>query len=220
MNDDDLLIEVLTLCEIPLPKQRRSFETYHRILRAAQQCASSLGYSKASTLEIAKRAEISHGGLFKRFPTKASIMVAMIGYLEALARRDARAQVQTSPLPESIHERVKLFIEGYWAFVQTEEFKAIDEIWDASRTDGVLLQALRPVIASDVVSGDLTLYFPEVQNGVEVQFLSQIVYSSLEYLSFNHGQGADDQIRTKLDFVIAMVCREIEHMARSSTTPV
>ena len=209
-HDDELLVRVLNLCAIPLPKQRRSFETYHRILRSAQDCASELGYSKTSTQEIAKRAEISHGGLFTRFPTKVSIMAAMVGYVEGEARRMATERLAGIDLPTAIRDRVKIFVESYWHFVQTPQFAAIDDVWEASRTDQQLQDALRPVIVADVRAGDLTFYFPELPNGVEIQFLSQIVYSSLEYLGFNHSVGAEDQAQTKLEFVIDLVCREIE----------
>lgn len=45
-----------------------------------------------------------------------------------------------------------------------------------------------------------------------IQFMSQMIYSSLEYLSFNHGIGVDDQAPEKLSFLIDMVCREIDRL--------
>lgn len=82
-------VAISRLCQSRLPKQRRSLDTYHRILRAAQECVAESGYSKTSTQEVARRAEISHGGLFKRFPTKVSLMASMVGYVEAQARKMA-----------------------------------------------------------------------------------------------------------------------------------
>ncbi|MGX5727992.1 TetR/AcrR family transcriptional regulator [Metapseudomonas otitidis] len=214
-TDDDAVISMLEMCGIPLPKQRRSLDTYHRILKSAQECVAELGYSKTSTQEVAKRAEISHGGLFKRFPTKVSLMASMVGYLETQARREAATRVPKSLLASSTEERVRFFIESYWRFVQTPQFKAIDEVWDESRTDELLLEALRPVIKSDVVAGDLGFYFPELENGVAIQFISQMIYSSLEYLAFNQGVGADDQAPAKLDVLIGLVCREIDLLRNS-----
>ncbi|QXI30904.1 TetR/AcrR family transcriptional regulator [Pseudomonas vanderleydeniana] len=206
------MISTLEMCGIPLPKQRRSLDTYHRILRAAQECVAEYGYSKTSTQEVARRAEISHGGLFKRFPTKVSLMASMVGYLEAQLRRQAAGEVTEELLNSPSHQRVRFFIEGYWCFVQTPQFKAIDEVWDESRTDPQLLEALRPIIAKDVVAGDLRFYFPELENGTAIQFISQMIYSSLEYLAFNHGMGADDQAPAKLDVLIDLVCREIDRL--------
>ncbi|MEP9319807.1 TetR/AcrR family transcriptional regulator [Pseudomonas sp. LABIM340] len=209
-TNDDVVISMLEMCGIPLPKQRRSLDTYHRILRAAQECVAESGYSKTSTQEVAKRAEISHGGLFKRFPTKVSLMASMVGYVEAQARKMAVEHMTEELMNSSTRERVRFFIEGYWGFVQTPQFKAIDEVWDETRTDPQLLDALRPIIESDVVAGDLTFYFPELENGVAIQFISQMIYSSLEYLAFNHGMGADDRASEKLEILIDLVCREIE----------
>ncbi|AUA33342.1 TetR/AcrR family transcriptional regulator [Pseudomonas sp. SGAir0191] len=217
MTDDNAMISVLNLCGIPLPKQQRSFDTYHRILRSAQECVAEMGYSKTSTQEVARRAEISHGGLFKRFPTKVSLMACMVGYLEAQARREAAIRIPSHLHNSSTQDRVRFFIESYWRFVQTPQFKAIDEVWDESRTDEQLLDALRPIIKSDVIAGDLAFYFPELENGMAIQFISQMVYSSLEYLSFNHGVGADDQALPKMDLLVGMVCREIDSLRESAT---
>jgi AcrR family transcriptional regulator len=218
-TNDDLVIDMLEMCAIPLPKQRRSLNTYHRILGAAQECVAEFGYSKTSTQEVAKRAGISHGGLFRRFPTKVTLMASMVGYLEAQARTVAMEYVSETILSSTTQERVRFFIEGYWRFVQTPQFKAIDEVWDESRTDPQLLKALRPIIESDVVAGDLAMLFPELENDVSIQFFSQMIYSSLEYLAFNHGMGADNQATVKLELLIKMVCREIDLLRNAAQIP-
>ncbi|QHA82024.1 TetR family transcriptional regulator [Pseudomonas mediterranea] len=216
-TNDDVVIDMLDMCGIPLPKQRRSLDTYHRILRSTQECVAEFGYNKTSTQEVAKRAEISQGGLFKRFPTKVSLMASMVGYLEAQARKMAVESISEELLNSPTHQRVRFFIEEYWRFVQTPEFKAIDEVWDETRTDAQLLEALRPIIESDVVAGDLAFYFPELENGMAIQFFSQMIYSSLEYLAFNHGMGADNQAPAKLELLIDLVCREIDLLRNGST---
>jgi AcrR family transcriptional regulator len=209
-TEEDVVISMLKAFGLPLPKQQRSLDSYHRILRSAQECVAELGYSKTSTQEVANRAEISHGGLFRHFPNKVSLMALMVGYIEAQTRKSAAEQFTPELLSAPTRERVRFFVEGYWNFVQTPEFQAIDEVWDETRTDKQLLDALRPVIASDVIAGDLAFLFPELENGMAIQFLSQMVYSSLEYLSFNHGMGVDDQAPEKLNLLIDMVCREID----------
>ena len=212
-TDDDVVIGMLKTFGIPLPKQQRSLDTYHRILRSAQACVAELGYSKTSTQEVANRAEISHGGLFKRFPTKVTLMAYMVGYLEAQARKQATEQCPPELLHAPTRDRVRFFIEWYWRFVQSPEFKAIDEVWDEARTDKQLLEAMHPIIASDVVAGDLAALFPERENDMAMQFLSQMIYSSLEYLAFNHEMGADEQAPAKVDLLIDLVCREIDLLA-------
>lgn len=217
-QDDELLVDVLNMCGITPPKQRRSFETFHRVLRATQQCICEHGYSNTSTQEIARRADISHGGLFTRFPTKVSIAVAMVGYLEGQARKAAARQSAGSSLPTGARARAELFVKNFWHFVQTPEYKAIDEVWEASRYDTQLLAALRPMIIADVHAADLAFYFPEIPNGPEIEFLSQIVYAALEFLDFNQGAGADDQAPVKLDFVTDLVCRELAVLAAKAET--
>ena len=208
--ENDVVISLLETFGLPLPKQQRSLDTYHRILRSAQECVAELGYNQTTTQEVAKRAEISDGGLFKRFPKKVTLMAMMVGYVENQARKSAADKFIPEMLTYSTRERVRLFVETYWNFVQTPEFRAIDEVWDAARTDKMLLEALRPIITSDVLAGDLTFLFPELENNIAIQFISQMIYSSLECLSFNHVIGADEHAPEKQEVLIDIICREID----------
>ncbi|MFG8998027.1 hypothetical protein HSX01_31585 [Pseudomonas aeruginosa] len=45
-TEEDVVISMLKAFGLPLPKQQRSLDSYHRILRSAQECVAELGYSK------------------------------------------------------------------------------------------------------------------------------------------------------------------------------
>lgn len=60
------------------PKQRRSKATVDAILEATARVLVKEGYDKASTNRIAKVAGVSIGSLYQYFPSKESLVVALI----------------------------------------------------------------------------------------------------------------------------------------------
>jgi len=51
----------------------------HRILQAATEVFAERGFEGAATAEIAQRAEVSEGTMFKRFRTKKDLLLAVTG---------------------------------------------------------------------------------------------------------------------------------------------
>ncbi len=59
----------------PRPKQVRSRETYKAILEAAAQLFGEKGYDVVTTHEIAGKASVSVGGLYRYFSDKESLLI-------------------------------------------------------------------------------------------------------------------------------------------------
>jgi AcrR family transcriptional regulator len=60
------------------PQQRRSRETRHTIVTAAEQLLIQVGYARASTNAIARRAGISVGSLYQYFDDKEAVYRAVV----------------------------------------------------------------------------------------------------------------------------------------------
>lgn len=60
-----------------LPQQARSRKRFDRILDAAAELFAEIGYESATTDEIAARANTSVGGLYRFFPNKLAIFLAL-----------------------------------------------------------------------------------------------------------------------------------------------
>jgi AcrR family transcriptional regulator len=65
-----------------VPKLRRTQEerresTIRKLVDAATEALIDVGYAEASVQEICARAGVSHGGLFRHFPTREALMVAV-----------------------------------------------------------------------------------------------------------------------------------------------
>jgi AcrR family transcriptional regulator len=97
-----------------LPKQRRSQQTFDRILDAAARIFDADGYA-ATTNDIAAEAGVSVGSLYQYFPNKDAILVALAErhVAEALALLQAeleRLEAEAPPLRVVIERLVGLTI--------------------------------------------------------------------------------------------------------------
>ena len=58
-------------------QEERREATIRKLLDAAADALIDLGYAEASVQKICARAGVSHGGLFRHFPTREALMVAV-----------------------------------------------------------------------------------------------------------------------------------------------
>jgi AcrR family transcriptional regulator len=119
------------------PKPRRSqaertAETRARLLEAAIESVSALGYHATTTSEIARRAGLSRGAQLNHFPTKGELMLAALEHL--YARRDADFRTAVAELPEG-GDRLNRAIDTLWSFADEPTFLTWLELEMAARTD-------------------------------------------------------------------------------------
>lgn len=89
------------------PQQARSIERVNHILNVADEVFAEMGFEAATTIEIAARAKISVGSLYRFFPDKAAILKALaVRYLEQL--QQAIALMHT---PEAVHLPLATYVD-------------------------------------------------------------------------------------------------------------
>ncbi len=89
------------------PQQARSIERVNHILNIADEVFAQMGFEGATTIEIAARAKMSVGSLYRFFPDKVAILKALaVRYLEQL--QYAIAQLHT---PEAVHLPLSVYVE-------------------------------------------------------------------------------------------------------------
>jgi len=191
------------------PKQQRSQETIQKILQAACQCVAELGYGQASTIKIAKTAGVSQGALFKHFPNKIALMVAMTTYYQGRARMEALATFPNDIKDASIRTRISYFVDGVWKFCQTLEYRAIDEVYAQARTDKEMANGLKSLVLLDAQSGDLSQLIPEMPNSESVQWLSQSAYAMIDRLNDLTDTLKSETISFRLEYIKQMLEREV-----------
>jgi AcrR family transcriptional regulator len=124
-------------------QQERRDATRQKLLDATVECLVELGYGRTTTIAVAQRAEVSHGALFKHFPTKAALLAAAVERLFPLLI--ARYRAELADLPAAPEDRIAEAIERLWFIYQRPELLAAIELYVAARTDAELAAALSVV---------------------------------------------------------------------------
>ena len=124
-------------------QQERRDTTRLKLLDATVGCLVERGHAGMTTLAVAQRAGISHGALFKHFPTKAGLLGAAVEHLFTRLIAEYRASLEATPLPPG--DRIAQAIERLWSLYQRPELLAALELYVAARTDPELAQALGAV---------------------------------------------------------------------------
>lgn len=119
----------------------RSGATRSALLRATIDALVELGYARASTVEVQRRAGVSRGALTHHFTSKAELVLAAMDLLyDDFSRgvRDAAAALPSGP------SRLRPAIRLLWDRFHGPLFIAAMELWVAARTDPDLRAALLP----------------------------------------------------------------------------
>ncbi len=128
-----------------VPRQARSQATQQKLLDATVACLVELGYARATTLEVCRRAGTSQGALFKHFPTKNALLAATVAHLFASLVDGFGRTLQAI---EDRPDRIGAAVEQLWKIFRSPELEAVFELFAAGRTDEGLAEALRPVVAA------------------------------------------------------------------------
>jgi AcrR family transcriptional regulator len=126
----------------PRPNRRtqaeRATETRDRLIEAAIACLVDDGYAFTTTVSICARAGLTRGAYNHHYLDASSLYIDVLEWLYSKFGSDALA-TRSNPSVED-------FIAHGWQKAKRAEFKAIIEIWLASRNDPVVGQALAPAI--------------------------------------------------------------------------
>lgn len=127
----------------------RSAQTRRRLCDAVVATLAEGGYAGTSTAEVAARAGLSQGAVFRHYPTKAHLLAAAAEQLYDDLRAAYRAAIDEAAGADDIADAL---IRRLWEVFQGEEMIASNELVVAARTDGALRTALRPVLARNAAA--------------------------------------------------------------------
>ena len=148
------------------PQQKRSRERVEKILDAAAEIFAEIGYDRATTHDIANRAETAIGSLYQFFPDKLAIFQALeLRHLERVREWETEVftpEMAKLPLEQSIDKMMKTTIDlmeqptsrvvFLQFFVAPEMFKNIigDRLnWEIIRLWAKLFQSRNPNLSLD-----------------------------------------------------------------------
>ncbi|WP_394839706.1 TetR/AcrR family transcriptional regulator [Pendulispora rubella] len=134
--------------EITLPKVRRSQRerresTMAKLVEATIDSLREVGYAATSVKEVCRRSGVSHGGLFRHFPSMLELILAAA---EEVARRqiaEFERRFWQAPLEEpSLHAAMRMLRDACRTPINSVWY----ELLVAARTDVPLRTALEPTI--------------------------------------------------------------------------
>jgi AcrR family transcriptional regulator len=119
----------------------RRATTRTKLLEAALACLMDRGYAGTTLAEVAARAGLTNGALWRHFRSKAALMSDVALFCEArMAARPGRF-----PSSLSLDQRLAQTVKHLWAWAHEPDFQALIELVRAGRTDPELRAALQAV---------------------------------------------------------------------------
>ncbi|MBY8824141.1 TetR/AcrR family transcriptional regulator [Sphingomonas colocasiae] len=125
------------------PQQARSRETRRKLLSAAIESVSELGYAGATMDQVVERAGVSRGAQMHHFPTKSLLMQA--AFTEMLDAMIEDLAAQTERIRKRQQKPSAVFRHLWKTYFSNRLFAVTIELIVASRTDGELRNVLSPV---------------------------------------------------------------------------
>jgi AcrR family transcriptional regulator len=115
------------------PQQARSRESLRKVLAATEQVLAELGVDEFTVAEVADRAALSVGAIYRRFSGKEQLLAAvkdqLLGELETSVGDALR-----SPGPE-LRDTVRAFVEAL-ATTFAQHGRVFPDLLDSQRADG------------------------------------------------------------------------------------
>jgi AcrR family transcriptional regulator len=182
-------------------RRRNPDETRRRLVGATVASLFERGYGGLSTVDVARRARISRGGQLHHFPDKQSLLAETVAHLFEMRLAELRAQIDRLE-PAAPEQRLAAFIDASWPAFKSRSFYAWLELLVASRTEPLLRDARRQVIAR--FRGARTELFESAlrdsigERSIDLETLSVLVFGNMEAIAINRiaaGAGREDTSR-------------------------
>ena len=168
----------------------KSAMTRSAILEATIQCLLELGYANTTTALIANYAGVSRGAMMHHFPSRISVMRAVIDYLHVLRLQEYRDLMVDIDDPQSslTDKAIRESVEAAWRYVNLPSFLAYQEMLAASRTDGELRQIIEPVEKDFEMQflDTVKAVFPHWQNLARLEGAHDMVQFLMKGMALSH----------------------------------
>jgi AcrR family transcriptional regulator len=126
------------------PRQDRSRATRQRLLEAAVESLSEIGWQGSTVAVVAARAGVSRGATQHHFPTREDLFTAALDYMSEV--RISEIQREATRLPEG-GGRTALVVERLVGVYTGPLFRAAVQMWAVASSDAALRAQLVPLEA-------------------------------------------------------------------------
>lgn len=168
----------------------KSSMTRTAILDAAIKCFIELGYANTTTALIANYASVSRGAMMHHFPSRMSVIKAVILYLHDLRLKEYRelmADIDKADKRLTL-ENTRDSVKSAWKYVNLPSFIAFQELLAASRTDAELRQVVEPVEKEfeKHFMDTVKTVFPHWEKIPELDAANDLVQFSMKGMALSH----------------------------------
>lgn len=122
----------------PRTQLDRSTEMRQKLITATIQSLIDKGYARTTAVEVCARAGVTRGALFHHFESLPALI--------AVALSDTYDRLLLESRPSEADTTIEQWITWAWSRVSQREFKAVIEIWLASRNDPASTADIQPAI--------------------------------------------------------------------------
>lgn len=184
----------------------KSAMTRKAILDAAVECFIELGYANTTTALIAEYAGVSRGAMMHHFPSRLSVLTAVVEYLQELRLNEYKGLMTDIDVPDEQlnRERIRDSVEAAWRYVNTPSFIAYEELLAASRTDPELNSVLLPVeeyFEAQFMEA-VKVVFPHWQKLEILDLANDLVQFLMRGMALSHmASNKDERARRILDYL-------------------
>jgi AcrR family transcriptional regulator len=126
------------------PQQDRSRATRRRLLEAAVECLSDLGWAGTTVTVVAERAGVSRGAAQHHFPTHEDLFTAAVEHVAEVRLGEIRREAANLPRGSSRTEAVVLMLSRLYT---GPLWRAALQVWVAASSDGALRERVVPLEA-------------------------------------------------------------------------
>ncbi|GAA5123303.1 TetR/AcrR family transcriptional regulator [Haloechinothrix salitolerans] len=124
------------------PQQDRSRQTRRRLLEAAVECLTELGWTRTTVVVVAERAGVSRGAAQHHFPTREDLINAAVNYVSEVQLEELAEQVAALPTDGT---RRRAVVEMLLNLYTGPSFRAALHLWVAASTDEPLGAVIKPL---------------------------------------------------------------------------
>lgn len=183
----------------------RSTATRARLCAAAVESLAARGYAGATTADIAARAGLSQGALFRHYPTKADLFADAAESLYDEVRETVRARLESAGEASDV---VAASVRALWEIFTLPTMTASYELVMAARTDPALRDALQPVLERNT-SANVSLAAGVLPEGLATPAVVNLVIWSIQGAAMDAFVGVGEQEIEDLIQTIAGLARAL-----------
>lgn len=153
-------------------EQRRQL-TRQKLHEATIECIVTHGFSRLTTIEIARVAGVSQGALFRYYPTKTAAVVGATRYLFAKVTDDFRALLGSPEKANLVN-----LIDDLETWFASADFIAVSRLFAESSADAELRKAIAPIIEQHRKNTDALIcrIFPEEGQAMQRSAAHAVIY--------------------------------------------